>query len=231
MRAVTATSHLLLRSSTRSFYSTINPIVASSTTAPTFTMGKKKPKAEYNTFLDGEKLVDNDGVRTSLNATTENMSPSSITPTADIPPPPTPAPPRHIQDQKNNQPKKPRLTHFLALPLVTPTSHPQLESALARLRTEIENTGVVDGKALRPIGTLHLTIGVMSLGAETLEVRCSAKRHRRRGRREDRRGRVNRDVERSASNANPAPHQHPLRLPTRLDGPCGAVCEKVEGRV
>ncbi|OAX77991.1 hypothetical protein ACJ72_07702 [Emergomyces africanus] len=75
---------------------------------------------------------------------------------------------------------RPRLTHFLCLPLVNSASIPQLVSSLAKFRDSIPlvlppvSTRVAasaqlphvplfpDG-ALRPLGTLHLTLGVMSL--------------------------------------------------------------------
>lgn len=76
--------------------------------------------------------------------------------------------------------KKPQLTHFLCLPLVNSISLPQLESSLAAFKAAIpslphdqnearykvlgekRNPLIPDG-ALRPLGTLHLTLGVMSL--------------------------------------------------------------------
>ncbi|KAE8415690.1 AKAP7 2'5' RNA ligase-like domain-containing protein [Aspergillus pseudocaelatus] len=68
--------------------------------------------------------------------------------------------------------KRPPLTHFLCLPLVNSTSLPQLESSLAAFKASIprralrygapEQPLIPDG-ALRPVGTLHLTLGVMSL--------------------------------------------------------------------
>ena len=85
-------------------------------------------------------------------------------------------------------PKKPALTHFLCLPLVTPTSRPQLEASVAQFRDDVcqTDTDVVleDGspeqsnvsqpvhpKAIRPVGALHCTLGVMSLKSnELLEV-------------------------------------------------------------
>ena len=55
------------------------------------------------------------------------------------------------------------------LPLVTPTSRSQLQTSLATFRDKV--TGVptpelpngIPEKAIRPLGTLHLTLGVMSL--------------------------------------------------------------------
>lgn len=64
-------------------------------------------------------------------------------------------------------PPKPAPTHFLCIPLVTTTSRPQLVESLAAFRTDVTNPqslggfDVPDG-AVRPVGTLHLTLGVMS---------------------------------------------------------------------
>ncbi|PGG98277.1 hypothetical protein AJ79_08914 [Helicocarpus griseus UAMH5409] len=79
---------------------------------------------------------------------------------------------------KNNS--KPRLTHFLCLPLVNATSIPQLVSSLAEFKSaiplmpppvsarvaasaQLPHTPLLPDGALRPLGTLHLTLGVMSL--------------------------------------------------------------------
>lgn len=84
------------------------------------------------------------------------------------------------QSTPRNQPprreKKPPLTHFLCFPLVNAVSLPQLESSLAtfkaaippRPRTENDHPlkptpPLIPDAALRPVGTLHLTLGVMSL--------------------------------------------------------------------
>lgn len=91
---------------------------------------------------------------------------------------------------KNHPPKdkKPPLTHFLCLPLVNSISLPQLESSLATFKAAIpvspssslsasrggqndaqpkvivrEQKPLIPDGALRPVGTLHLTLGVMSL--------------------------------------------------------------------
>ncbi|TQB68947.1 hypothetical protein MPDQ_002573 [Monascus purpureus] len=77
------------------------------------------------------------------------------------------------------RPKRPPLTHFLCLPLVNLVSLPQLESSLAIFkqaipfcpRKENESTlkplrPLIPDSALRPLGTLHLTLGVMSLGTK-----------------------------------------------------------------
>lgn len=94
----------------------------------------------------------------------------------------------HHNHHHNRPPKdkKPQLTHFLCLPLVNSVSLSQLESSLATFRAAIpplpptvtqgtqhdaqgeapveqaQSPLIPDG-ALRPLGTLHLTLGVMSL--------------------------------------------------------------------
>ena len=63
----------------------------------------------------------------------------------------------------------PRLTHFLCIPLVTSHSRPQLQKSLNTFRADVtnnrtpENPDGIPERAIRPIGTLHLTLGVMSL--------------------------------------------------------------------
>ncbi|KAF2803556.1 uncharacterized protein BDZ99DRAFT_353762, partial [Mytilinidion resinicola] len=64
---------------------------------------------------------------------------------------------------------RPPLTHFLCIPLVTPTSRPQLQEALERFKGDVCATENVPEKAIRPLGTLHLTLGVMSLDEDGLE--------------------------------------------------------------
>ncbi|GAA5890541.1 hypothetical protein JCM6882_002954 [Rhodosporidiobolus microsporus] len=59
------------------------------------------------------------------------------------------------------KPPAPRPTHFLCLPLVTPTSRPQLASSLAILRNALPSS--IPQQVLRPVGSLHLTIGVCAL--------------------------------------------------------------------
>ncbi|GAA5851811.1 hypothetical protein JCM8547_000063 [Rhodosporidiobolus lusitaniae] len=62
----------------------------------------------------------------------------------------------------------PPLTHFLCLPLVTSSSRPQLETSLALLREALPPH--IPQKTLRPVGTLHLSIGMCSLkGKDTVE--------------------------------------------------------------
>ncbi len=66
-------------------------------------------------------------------------------------------------------PPKPALSHFLCIPLVTSTSRPQLQKTLNSFKEKVTKTRTAelpDGipeKAVRPVGTLHLTLGVMSL--------------------------------------------------------------------
>lgn len=57
--------------------------------------------------------------------------------------------------------QKPKLTHFLCLPLITKASRSQLEASFTQFRSAVGKD--IPEKAIRPIGTLHLTIGVMSL--------------------------------------------------------------------
>ena len=85
--------------------------------------------------------------------------------------------------------KKPALTHFLCLPLLTPTSTPQLHESLSRFKQSVtrpdrSETPASEGieanasittlkipeEAFRPLGVLHLTLGVMSLRTEERKV-------------------------------------------------------------
>lgn len=83
-----------------------------------------------------------------------------------------PRPPKHQSRTPAKKEKRPQLTHFLCLPLVNSTSLPQLESSLAAFKAEIpspthdqsaEPHPLIPDAAIRPVGTLHLTLGVMSL--------------------------------------------------------------------
>ncbi|KAF4451352.1 hypothetical protein F53441_5618 [Fusarium austroafricanum] len=58
-------------------------------------------------------------------------------------------------------------THFVCIPL----AGPQLARSLAAFRTEVTNPAGfgVPPTAVRPLGTMHLTLGVMSLKDESLE--------------------------------------------------------------
>ncbi|SMR45132.1 unnamed protein product [Zymoseptoria tritici ST99CH_3D1] len=86
--------------------------------------------------------------------------------------------------------KRPPLTHFLCVPLVTPASESQLQTSLKTFRGEVspsspsENITAARGvhaspqtpaaistiphAAIRPVGTLHCTLGVMSLDQNQL---------------------------------------------------------------
>ncbi|KAL1792412.1 hypothetical protein ACET3X_008919 [Alternaria dauci] len=122
-------------------------------------MGKKKSKGEYNDFLDGEKLRDNTEVRTTL----QGFAARDISPSL--------GQQKHTASKNpaRGGAKKPQLTHFLCLPLVTDTSKPQLQQGLERFKEDLANDGLVPTKAVRPVGTLHLTLGVMSLSPLKLQ--------------------------------------------------------------
>ncbi|KAK6955812.1 hypothetical protein Daesc_003456 [Daldinia eschscholtzii] len=61
-------------------------------------------------------------------------------------------------------PPRPSPTHFLCLPLVTGTSRHQLSASLSAFSADVTSPDsfAVPEQAIRPLGTLHLTIGVMS---------------------------------------------------------------------
>jgi activating signal cointegrator complex subunit 1 len=63
--------------------------------------------------------------------------------------------------------KAPPLTHFLCIPLVTAASRPQLSQSIASFRDDVTRPKALGGfelpiDAVRPVGTLHLTLGMMS---------------------------------------------------------------------
>jgi activating signal cointegrator complex subunit 1 len=128
-------------------------------------MGRGKAKREYKAHLDGERLPDDTTAKTSLQPSPALEKPIS--------------PPPIRQDRKGNgknkgkgkrdEPKKPPLTHFLCLPLVNEQSRPKLQRGLEELGQTVEKDGLVPRKAIRPVGTLHLTLGVMSLDDESLQ--------------------------------------------------------------
>ncbi|OAA61037.1 hypothetical protein SPI_05061 [Niveomyces insectorum RCEF 264] len=86
---------------------------------------------------------------------------------------------------QSRPPPRPALTHFLCIPLATPAGRPQLARSLAAFRADVAATpvtlsmggsgrhssnnpadtwqGLLPATAVRPVGTLHLTLGVMSL--------------------------------------------------------------------
>ncbi|KAK1994011.1 hypothetical protein LX36DRAFT_226367 [Colletotrichum falcatum] len=55
-------------------------------------------------------------------------------------------------------------THFLCIPLVTPASRPQLSKSLAAFKADVtsQDSFAIPTDAVRPLGTLHLTLGIMS---------------------------------------------------------------------
>jgi activating signal cointegrator complex subunit 1 len=122
-------------------------------------MGKKKSRGEYNDFLDGEKLRDNTEIRTTL----QGFAARDISPSLGQ------AKQGDTTRQGKGGAKKPQLTHFVCLPLVTDTSKPQLQQGLESFKEELAKDGTVPTKAVRPVGTLHLTLGVMSLDPSRLE--------------------------------------------------------------
>ncbi|KAL9046390.1 MAG: hypothetical protein Q9214_000760 [Letrouitia sp. 1 TL-2023] len=73
-------------------------------------------------------------------------------------------------------PRKPRpprksthkLTHFLCLPLLTSSSQPQWQSSMTQFAKSLETEpdASILTKAIRPLGTIHLTLGVMSLPSD-----------------------------------------------------------------
>lgn len=77
------------------------------------------------------------------------------------------------QSHKQKSGSKPPLTHFLCLPLVNDASRPQLEHSLRAFKEAVTSPDqethaqpmrpVIHAKAVRPVGTLHCTLGVMSL--------------------------------------------------------------------
>ncbi|KAK9778813.1 putative Kinase A anchor protein [Seiridium cardinale] len=61
-------------------------------------------------------------------------------------------------------PAKPFPTHFLCIPLVSASSRPQLNASVAAFCADVTSPDsfAVPAGAIRPVGTLHLTLGVMS---------------------------------------------------------------------
>ncbi|KAI0378305.1 kinase A anchor protein [Hypomontagnella monticulosa] len=61
-------------------------------------------------------------------------------------------------------PPRPPPTHFLCLPLVTGVSRRQLSASLSAFSADVtsQDSFAIPEQAIRPVGTLHLTIGVMS---------------------------------------------------------------------
>ncbi|ORY18734.1 AKAP7 2'5' RNA ligase-like domain-domain-containing protein [Clohesyomyces aquaticus] len=117
-------------------------------------MGKKKGpgKGAYNDFLDGERLRDNADIKTTLQGSGSGSRAG------------------HVRGRgKGRREKKPQLTHFLCLPLVNTGIKAQLHAALEKFKQELGTGLGVSEKAVRPVGTLHLTLGVMSLDSPGVE--------------------------------------------------------------
>jgi activating signal cointegrator complex subunit 1 len=132
--------------------------------------------------------------------------------------------PRQRQTQKYPpSQKKPPLTHFLCLPLVTPSSKPQLEVSIETFRknaspVEPEQTTnlatPIHPKAIRPVGALHCTLGVMSLEASKLQKAIDLLQTL--------------NVERllsdaAASTSNPSPTTRSTQPPTESEPPVAAA--------
>lgn len=62
-------------------------------------------------------------------------------------------------------PKRPLLTHFLCLPLSTPSSKPQWQSSFQTFAKDVHAQGL-NPEAIPSVDMLHLTLGVMSLTTE-----------------------------------------------------------------
>lgn len=72
-----------------------------------------------------------------------------------------------VKMTSSQAPKAPQMTHFLCIPLVTPTSRLQLAGNLAAFQDDVTRPKSLGGFQLpadvvRPLGTLHLTLGMMS---------------------------------------------------------------------
>lgn len=125
---------------------------------PIFIMGKRKTKGEYNDFTEDNRYTkDTNDVRTTLQ--------SSSTLSRDISPP---APNNRTNTHNKPKARKPPLTHFLCLPLVASTNRPRLIQALSEFCSDVGKVTPVPAQAVRPVGTLHLTLGVMSLSSSQL---------------------------------------------------------------
>ncbi|KAF3048205.1 hypothetical protein E8E12_011230 [Didymella heteroderae] len=117
-------------------------------------MGKRKTKGEYNDFTEDTRYTkNNNDVRTTLQ--------SSSTVSRNTSPPASSN--RNNNTDNKSKAKKPPLTHFLCLPLVSFANRPRLSQALSEFRSDVEKLTPVPPQAVRPVGTLHLTLGVMSL--------------------------------------------------------------------
>lgn len=62
-------------------------------------------------------------------------------------------------------PKRPLITHFLCLPLCTPSSKPQWQSSFQTFAKDIYTQGL-NPEAISSVNMMHLTLGIMSLTTE-----------------------------------------------------------------
>lgn len=72
-----------------------------------------------------------------------------------------------VQMTSSSSQKQPQLTHFLCIPLVTQTARPQLATNLAAFQDDVTRPKSLGGfdlpvDAVRPVGTVHFTLGMMS---------------------------------------------------------------------
>lgn len=67
---------------------------------------------------------------------------------------------------------RPPITHFLCLPLVNSASRPQWQTSLQRFSDDVATTPSlgISPRAIRPLGTLHLTFGILSLETEDRKI-------------------------------------------------------------
>ncbi|KAK4455028.1 AKAP7 2'5' RNA ligase-like domain-containing protein [Podospora aff. communis PSN243] len=80
----------------------------------------------------------------------------------------TPRPSRPPRHHHHHHQPRPSPTHFLCIPLVTSSSRPQLSRSISAFRSDVCGPlgfGIPEG-AVRPLGTLHLTLGVFSFSGK-----------------------------------------------------------------
>jgi activating signal cointegrator complex subunit 1 len=88
---------------------------------------------------------------------------------------------------KSSKSKRAPLTHFLCIPLITANSRPQLQKSLECFKARVgasssnihrneaddDNTVTIPESAIRPVDSLHLTVGVMSLDGQKIDAAVS----------------------------------------------------------
>ena len=76
-------------------------------------------------------------------------------------------------------PPRARLTHFLCLPLVTSASRPQWQASLKKFQDDVNGvySSTLCPEMIRPPGTIHITIGVLSLPTPEREQAARALLH------------------------------------------------------